>query len=237
MGEFYRLRDEDVEEKPKRRHGDHIPPKLHFVHFDDDTFTLKPKETLKIEIPYDGNPVPSIQILKDGRPLVPSQHVQTDDSDFTVRLTVWEVTAADTGIYSIIAENIAGIDTVEIVVVVRGLPDAPRNLKASDVTPETCLLKWEAPVDDGGSPISRYVIERRGFGRKTWQRIGAARETHFEAENLLEDQSYEFRVVAENVNGEGEGAELEGAVVAKYTFGECGMIYCCSQLPAAASRR
>lgn len=92
------------------------------------------------------------------------------------------------------AENEAGIDKVDIVVQVQSVPDAPRNFKASDITPDTCVLKWDRPLSDGGHPILRYNIERRGMGRKTWQRVGTTKNTEFEAENLLEDQTYEFKV-------------------------------------------
>jgi titin len=197
-----------------------IPPKLHFNKFDDDAFTLRPKETLKIEIPYDGRPTPTVDFKKDGRSIISSTHIQTDDQDNVATLTVFDIRPQDSGTYTIKAENEAGIDKVDIVVEVQGLPDAPRNFKASDVTPETCMLNWDRPLDDGGNTILRYNIERRGFGRKTWQKVGTTRETQFEAENLLEDQTYEFRVAAENIVGEGEGAELQEPVVARYTFGK-----------------
>jgi hypothetical protein len=29
-----------------------------------------------------------------------------------------------------------------------------------DLTPETCLLSWKPPLDDGGSPITNYIIEK-----------------------------------------------------------------------------
>jgi len=33
-------------------------------------------------------------------------------------------------------------------------------LDVSDITPETCSLSWRPPNDDGGSPITNYVVER-----------------------------------------------------------------------------
>jgi Fibronectin type III domain. len=30
----------------------------------------------------------------------------------------------------------------------------------SDITPETCSLSWRPPLDDGGSPITNYVVEK-----------------------------------------------------------------------------
>lgn len=37
-------------------------------------------------------------------------------------------------------------------------PQGP--LEVSDLTPETCLLSWKPPLDDGGSAITNYIIEK-----------------------------------------------------------------------------
>lgn len=37
-------------------------------------------------------------------------------------------------------------------------PQGP--LEVSDITPETCSLSWKPPLDDGGSPITNYVLEK-----------------------------------------------------------------------------
>jgi hypothetical protein len=37
-------------------------------------------------------------------------------------------------------------------------PQGP--LDVSDITPETCSLSWKPPIDDGGSPITNYIVEK-----------------------------------------------------------------------------
>lgn len=39
-----------------------------------------------------------------------------------------------------------------------GKPEGP--IKISDVHKEGCSLKWSPPEDDGGVPLSHYVVEK-----------------------------------------------------------------------------
>ena len=39
-------------------------------------------------------------------------------------------------------------------------PEPPRNIHGSDFAGEALTLNWSAPFEDGGAPITNYVIER-----------------------------------------------------------------------------
>lgn len=45
-----------------------------------------------------------------------------------------------------------------------GFPDRPlppRNLDISKIKAESCYLNWDAPLDDGGSELTNYIIEKK----------------------------------------------------------------------------
>lgn len=49
-------------------------------------------------------------------------------------------------------------------------PSPPINLEHSDQTKSSVQLTWEPPLEDGGSPILGYIIERQEEGTDKWIR-------------------------------------------------------------------
>ena len=57
---------------------------------------------------------------------------------------------------------------------VNTFPDRPRqpsNLSVSDVTANGAKLTWEEPDDEGGCPITSFLVEKRDAKRKMWQTV------------------------------------------------------------------
>ena len=46
-------------------------------------------------------------------------------------------------------------------------------LKVSDITKNSCTVKWKPPKDDGGSRINHYVVERREMGKPYWTTVSS----------------------------------------------------------------
>lgn len=103
-------------------------------------------------------------------------------------------------------------------------PGPPAALDISEITNESCLLDWNPPRDDGGSPITNYIVESRQTDKEEWVKLSATvKHTTFKARKLIPMKEYIFRVSAENQYGIGEPAE-HVPIVAKYAFGK---IYLC----------
>lgn len=99
-------------------------------------------------------------------------------------------------------------------------PGPPAAFDISDITNESCCLAWNAPRDDGGSPVTNYIVEMRPLEKEEWQKLSATvKQTTFKACKLVSLKEYVFRVSAENQYGIGTPTE-HAPIVAKYPFGK-----------------
>lgn len=97
---------------------------------------------------------------------------------------------------------------------VPGRPDAP---EVTEITAESASLSWNPPSDDGGAPITNYIIEMKTKTDVKWQVVSKGQtvtDTEFSVPGLREGPEYQFRVAAENKAGAGQPSEPSKA--AKY---------------------
>lgn len=89
------------------------------------------------------------------------ENVQIDNVDYNTKFFIMRSKRPQSGKYLIVATNRVGEDRAEVDITILGKPATPNGpLKVSDVTKHGCKLKWEAPEDDGGTPIEYYQIEK-----------------------------------------------------------------------------
>ena len=70
-------------------------------------------------------------------------------------------------------------------------------------------LSWKVPEFDGGSPILGYVIERHLTSSTRWIRVNKEliETLSYKDTDLIEDNEYEYRVMAENIVDVGPPSE------------------------------
>lgn len=99
-------------------------------------------------------------------------------------------------------------------------PSPPRNLDVAAVTAESADLQWEEPEDDGNSPVTGYIVEKKDISRRSWQEVGRSTELTYSVTKLHEGKQYLFRVSAENQYGVSEPIEITEPITAKNSFSE-----------------
>ena len=104
-----------------------------------------------------------------------------------------------------------------------GPPSAPTGpLNIVGVTKGGVTLSWKPAENDGGSPLTGYVLERRQSTQIIWTKVAKIfpNMLTYEVTGLKEDADYYFRVSAKNKHG--VGPALESGYWARPTskFGE-----------------
>ncbi|VDN28526.1 unnamed protein product [Gongylonema pulchrum] len=123
---------------------------------------------------------------------------------------------------TIVATNENGRDEAEVKVVVLDIPGSPKGpLEAKDVTKDSCTVQWNPPDDDGGSPISHYVVEKQEANGR-WVPCGETSDTGLRVNKLVEGKEYKFRVKAVNRQGESQPLTSDYPITAKNPFDEPG---------------
>lgn len=90
-----------------------------------------------------------------------------------------------------------------------GTPFLPDNL-----TNDSCKLTWFSPEDDGGSPITNYVIQKREADRRAWTPVTYTVTRHnATVQGLIQGKAYFFRIAAENSIGIGPFVETPHEIV------------------------
>lgn len=94
-------------------------------------------------------------------------------------------------------------------------PGPVADFTVSDVTKMSCQLSWVPPENDGGSPVTHYILEKREVDRKTWATVVADwKKTSFKVANLVPGTEYFFRVTAVNEYGSGVPRDSPKGVLA-----------------------
>lgn len=86
------------------------------------------------------------------------------------------------------------------------MPEAPLNVLVGNVTKFGCMVSWEPPESDGGSPLTGYIIELRDRTSVKWSAVQVAKAEELSAviNDVIENKEYIFRVKAENKAGVGK---------------------------------
>ncbi|KAK5639402.1 hypothetical protein RI129_011894 [Pyrocoelia pectoralis] len=118
-------------------------------------------EEFTISVPYTATPKPTASWSVNGNEFVPDNRIKIDTNDISSVFHNKCAKRSDAGNYTIKLTNSVGSDSATCRVQVVDKPQPPQGpLDVSDITPDNCSLAWRPPLDDGGSPITNYIVEK-----------------------------------------------------------------------------
>lgn len=95
--------------------------------------------------------------------------------------------------------------------------DEPGKPVLKDWTKEYVDLVWQAPADDGGAPITGYVVEKKDSLSAKWQKVHETKgpKCATRVPDLVEGHKYQFRVKAINKGGHSKPSQPSDTLLAK----------------------
>uniref|UniRef100_A0A8C3DHE0 Myosin binding protein C1 n=1 Tax=Corvus moneduloides TaxID=1196302 RepID=A0A8C3DHE0_CORMO len=180
------------------------PPKLHLDGLgENNTVTVVAGNKLRLEIPISGEPPPKVFWSRGDKMVTDSGRIRAETYPDSSCLVIDAAERDDSGPFRITLKNEAGEDTALINIKVVDVPDPPQAPNVTEVGEDWCIMTWEPPANDGGSPILGYFIERKKKQSSRWMRLNfeLCKETTFEPKKMIEGVAYEVRVFAVNAIG------------------------------------
>lgn len=101
-------------------------------------------------------------------------------------------------------------------------PGCPQNPRITETTKCSVSLAWSAPDDEGDARVDGYLIEMQKVGTMTWLKCNTTPSLicEYTLTNMPQGEEFKFRVMACNVGGSGEPAEVPGTVTVTEMFGK-----------------
>lgn len=161
--------------------------------------TLKQGQNWHVDADVKGEKPPTVEWFFGSAnvPLSNDAHFTIRNRDYHTFFSIDNAQRKHTGPYRVTATNQAGFDEVTIQLKVLAPPSPPEGpLQISGIHPNGCELRWSAPKDDGGQPISHYEIEIQDVESGLWTKAGTTTKERFDVTGLTPYKEYRARVRA-----------------------------------------
>lgn len=97
--------------------------------------------------------------------------------------------------------------TVAYAVVEHAVPAPPGRPEVFNIRETECAVRYEAPLDQGSSPITGYLIESREEWRPFWEMRGVTTALEYHMTGFTPRTVIKFRISASNEVGMSEPSE------------------------------
>ncbi|KAM9221819.1 LOW QUALITY PROTEIN: immunoglobulin superfamily member 22 [Dugong dugon] len=171
--------------------------------------TVKVGHTANIKVPFRAKPLPKVTWYKDGLEVTEEEHVSMERGEDQALLTISNCVREDSGLVLLKLKNDYGSATATLHLSLLDHPKLPQGrVEFLELSGNCVHMKWKALKDNGGRPVTQFLVERRAASKKSWIKIGEVdgKVTNF-TNKVEEGKAYQHRILA--VNSEGVSDPLE----------------------------
>merc|ERR1719400_2445279 len=186
-------------------------------------------QMMRLEAVVEAQPPAKFQWIRpNGEPVLhDNERILIDNEKNKSVLTYRNMERDFSGGWKVIAKNSESEDEHEIRVKVVSPPLRPSGaVEVTKVTPTGATVSWKKPKDDGGSPITGYIVEKKDVEKDYWSPCGKVtgkmanvmKELECDVTDLVENFVYVFRVYAQNAIGDGTPLMSMMPTIAKHAL-------------------
>ncbi|KAK3574167.1 hypothetical protein QTP86_003453 [Hemibagrus guttatus] len=160
-------------------------------------------ENAIFKLPFSGKEPIRVQWFKDEMELLEGPGVRIDNSSTHSRLLLNKCQRKNTGEVKIKLKNEFATTEAKTKLFVLDKPSPPQGpIEVVESSLSAIEFKWRPPKDDGGCPVTNYILERRQVGRNTWTKIGEiSAQPAYRDTDIDRGRKYCYRISAKNSEG------------------------------------
>ncbi|XP_053354707.1 immunoglobulin-like and fibronectin type III domain-containing protein 1 [Clarias gariepinus] len=164
---------------------------------------VKAGENAIFKLPFSGKEPIRVQWLKDEIELLEGPGVRIESSNTQSRLRFNKCQRKNTGEVKIKLKNEFATTEATSNLIVLDKPTPPQGpIDVVESSLSAIEIKWRPPKDDGGCPVTNYILERQQVGRNTWTKIGEIPgQPKYRDTNIERGRKYCYRISAKNSEG------------------------------------
>ncbi|KAM4738379.1 immunoglobulin-like and fibronectin type III domain-containing protein 1 isoform 2-T2 [Anableps anableps] len=182
--------------------------------------TVKVGHNAIFKLQFIGHKPIKVQWYRDGDELKDDNSIKIEKSATHTRLLLSRCQRRDTGEIKIKIKNDHGFTEAVSQLIVLDKPSSP--LGPAEVTESSAIcieFKWRPPKDDGGSPVTNYILERQQVGRNTWKKMGEILGVPIYRDTDVDcGRKYHYRIWAVTSEGTSEVMETDEMQAGKFAF-------------------
>ncbi|XP_074496314.1 immunoglobulin-like and fibronectin type III domain-containing protein 1 [Sebastes fasciatus] len=172
---------------------------------------IKTGKDAVFKLPFLGREPMKIQWYNEGEELLEDTHIKIEKSSTHSRLLLTKCKRKISGEIKIKIKNECG--TIEAItqLVILDKPTPPLGPVDIIESSSTCIdFKWRIPKDNGGSPITDYIMERQQIGRNSRKKLGKiGPEPKYRDTDVDHGRKYCYHIRAETDQGISEKMETD----------------------------